>query len=487
VTFGYPGHRAPLFENVHLRLDTDWKLGFVGRNGYGKTTFLNLLRGILPFEGQILSPVEFGYFPFSVDCPDRSTRRVILALKPEIPFWRLQREMNLLDVKEEVLERPFSSLSGGERTKVLLAVLFTEDKFMLIDEPTNHLDLHGRRKTAGYLRQKSGFILVSHDRDFLNGAVDHILAIEKSKITVMTGNYDTWDAVKRLKDRFELEQNERLRGEVRRLRRSAGEKSEWSDRTERTKYRTEPGGMVDRGYVGHRAAKMMKRAKNVERRLDRAIGEKEALLKNVETTESLEIRPLRHHAALYVEAKGFSLSYGERAVFAPTTFALNRGDRLVLSGVNGSGKSSLLGAVLGEGARRTGTLSLAAGLTMSRVVQSADWLRGSVEDLLRSSRTEKTLFLTTLSKLGLPRERFGLPMETFSMGERKKVLLALSIAERAHLYVWDEPLNFLDVYSRVQIEEMILEYAPTMLLVEHDARFVDRVATGVVELRPLKG
>ncbi|HCL80346.1 MAG TPA: hypothetical protein DIC53_10305 [Synergistaceae bacterium] len=293
--------------------------------------------------------------------------------------------------------------------------------------------------------------------------------------------------MKRLKDRFELEQNERLRGEVRRLRRSAGEKSEWSDRTERTKYRTEPGGMVDRGYVGHRAAKMMKRAKNVERRLDRAIGEKEALLKNVETTESLEIRPLRHHAALYVEAKGFSLSYGERAVFAPTTFALNRGDRLVLSGVNGSGKSSLLGAVLGEGARRTGTLSLAAGLTMSRVVQSADWLRGSVEDLLRSSRTEKTLFLTTLSKLGLPRERFGLPMETFSMGERKKVLLALSIAERAHLYVWDEPLNFLDVYSRVQIEEMILEYAPTMLLVEHDARFVDRVATGVVELRPLKG
>ena len=108
-------------------------------------------------------------------------------------------------------------------------------------------------------------------------------------------------------------------------------------------------------------------------------------------------------------------------------------------------------------------------------------MRGKLEDYVRERDIDETLFKTILRKLDFSRAQFEKPMEAFSWGQRKKVLLAASLCEQAHVYVWDEPLNYIDVFSRMQIEELILEYAPTMLFVEHDLAFVERVATEVIK------
>ena len=204
LTFAYDGSYENIFENVSFQIDTNWKLGFTGRNGRGKTTFLNLLLGKYEYQGNISASAQFSYFPFPV--PDKSILAVdaVDASNPDYEYWRVQREMAKLQLDDEVLYRPYSTLSNGEQTKLQLAVLFSkENNFLLIDEPTNHLDIRGRELVSRYLNSKKGFILVSHDRAFLDGCVDHILSINKSDIQVCKGNFSTWMENKQRQDDFE--------------------------------------------------------------------------------------------------------------------------------------------------------------------------------------------------------------------------------------------------------------------------------------------
>ena len=193
LTFSYPGSPDLVFDHAAFQIDDRWRLGLIGRNGRGKTTLLRLLLGEYPYEGTLVSSAPFGIFPRPVPNPDRLTAEVLEDLCPGAETWRFPRELALLDVAEEALWRPFSTLSNGERTKVLLAALFLEEgRFPLIDEPTNHLDARGREAAADYLRRQRGFILVSHDRRFLDGCVDHILALNRADIQVQAGSYSSW-------------------------------------------------------------------------------------------------------------------------------------------------------------------------------------------------------------------------------------------------------------------------------------------------------
>jgi len=275
LTFAYDGSFDNIFENVSFQIDTDWKLGFTGRNGRGKTTFPHLLLGQYEYSGKISATVPFEYFPFQVANKEQPTLDVIAGISPDFQHWELMRELSLLKVSEDVLYRPFASLSNGEQTKVMLAALFLkENSFLLIDEPTNHLDMEARQLVSGYLHAKSGFILVSHDRAFLDNCVDHILSINKTNI--------------------------------------------------------------------------------------------------------------------------------------------------------------------------------------------------EIKSILR--------------KLDFSRDQFEKDISAYSGGQKKKLLIAKSLCENVHLHIWDEPLNFIDVISRMQIEELLLEHSPTILFVEHDREFCDRIATKMIHL-----
>ena len=478
LTFSYPGSPDPVFQNAAFQIDTSWRLGLIGRNGRGKTTLLRLLMGEYLHEGSLVSSEFFDYFPSSVPAPERLTAEVLEGLCPEAESWRFPKELGLLGVEEEALWRPFSTLSGGERTKVLLAALFLrEGRFPLIDEPTNHLDAHGRELVSAYLRRQRGFILVSHDRRFLDGCVDHILALNRADIQVQAGNYSSWKENFDRVQQFEEARDERLRKDVRRLQKAARRTSVWSDRVEASKT-----GAYDKGFVGHKSAKMMKRAKALEARQEKALEEKRGLLQNREAVEALKLFPLAHHARRLVSCSELTLWYGERRVCGPLRFAVEQGERAALEGRNGSGKSSLLKLLAGQEIRHGGELSLAPGLKVSYVPQDTSFLRGLLGDFILKRGIDESLFKAILRKLGIEREQFGRNLEDFSGGQKKKTLIAASLCEQAHLYIWDEPLNFIDIDSRLQIEELLRGFAPTMIFVEHDRAFQEATATKVISL-----
>ena len=484
LTFAYEGSFDNIFENVSFQIDTDWKLGFTGRNGRGKTTFMNLLLGKYDYSGTISAHVQFDYFPFPVENKENNTMDVIADVHPDYVHWELMRELSLLGVSEEVLYRPFDTLSNGEQTKVLLAALFLkENSFLLIDEPTNHLDMHARKLVSNYLKSKSGFILVSHDRSFLDNCVDHILSINRTNIEVQKGNFSDWWENKQRQDNFELAENEKLKKDIKRLSESAKRTSHWSDEVEKTKNGTRnSGSKVDKGYIGHKAAKMMQRSKSIEQRQHSAIDEKSKLLKNIEKQDSLKISQLAYHKNQLVELDNVSISYGENEVCKNVSFSIQQGERIALSGKNGSGKSSIIKLICGEDLSYTGTFRKGSQLKISYVSQDTSHLRGNLTDYARDNGIDESLFKAILRKLDFSRVQFEKDISAYSGGQKKKVLIAKSLCEKVHLHIWDEPLNFIDVISRMQIEELLLEHSPTILFVEHDSEFCKNIATKVIEL-----
>ena len=484
LTFAYEGSYDNIFENVSFQIDTDWKLGFTGRNGRGKTTFLNLLLGKHEYSGNISSKVSFEYFPFPIANKENQTLDIINDLLPNYLHWELVRELSLLKVSEDVLYRSFDSLSNGEQTKVLLAALFLkENSFLLIDEPTNHLDMEGRKGVSDYLQTKSGFILVSHDRSFLDNCVDHILSINKTNIEIQKGNFSTWWENKRRQDNFELAEDDKLRKDIKRLSESAKRTGNWSHEVEKTKNGTRNSGLkVDKGYVGHKAAKMMKRSKAIEQRQQTAIEEKSKLLKNIENSDRLKISQLPYHKSQLAELEEVSIFYGEKRVISDLSFSIEQGERIALAGKNGSGKSSIIKLLCGEDLHYTGGLRIDKQLTISYVSQDTSHLQGNLSEYAAEHGIDESLFKSILRKLDFSRVQFEKDIAAFSGGQKKKVLIAKSLSEKVHLHIWDEPLNFIDVISRMQIEELLLEYTPTILFVEHDREFCTNVATKFIEL-----
>ena len=481
LTFAYEGRYDNIFDHASFQLDTNWRLGFTGRNGRGKTTFLNLLLGKFPYQGSISASVAFSYFPYTVPDESQLAMAVVEEICPECQYWQLNREMNLLELPEEVLWRPYSTLSNGERTKLQLAVLFLkENNFLLIDEPTNHLDIRGRELVSRYLNSKKGFILVSHDRSFLDGCVDHILSINKANIEVCRGNFSTWWENKSRQDAFEQAENEKLKKEISRLEETARQKATWSDRVEATKIGSHA---FDRGYIGHKAEKMMARSKAIEARQRSAIEEKSKLLKNIERSDTLKIFQTPYHTKRLALFQEVTIQYGETPVCENISFAIEAGDRIALRGPNGSGKSSLIKLLCGEEIPYSGTVRVGSGLSVSLVAQDTSRLRGKLSELAQHSGIDESLFLAMLAKLDVPKSQMEKDMSSLSAGQKKKVLIARSLCEKAHLHIWDEPMNYIDVISRMQIENLLLEYTPTILFVEHDKAFCENVATKIIDLR----
>ena len=165
-----------------------------------------------------------------------------------------------------------------------------------------------------------------------------------------------------------------------------------------------------------------------------------------------------------------------------SAFEIKNGDRIALCGKNGCGKSSVLKLLCGEKIKYTGDVCIGNGLKFSYVSQNTDTLQGNLSVFAKNNGIDESLLKAILRKLDFSREQFDKDISDFSGGQKKKVLIAKSLCEKAHLYIWDEPLNFIDIFSRIQIENVILEYKPTLIFVEHDISFREKIATKVVNM-----
>ena len=278
-------------------------------------------------------------------------------------------------------------------------------------------------------------------------------------------------------------QNEKLKKDINRYAALDCNTANWSDKIEKSKYNTtNSGSSIDRGYIGHQSAKMMKRSKVLEKRIEKAIDEKSNLLNNIDRNDNLKITPLENRKNPLIIVNELQIQYNNREIFNKISFDVNDGDRISITGKNGAGKSSILKLIIGEEIKYTGTLKIANDLKISYVSQSTEDLKGTLKEFSRSNKIDESIFKAMLSKMGVSNLEFEKNIENMSEGQKKKVLIAKSISETANIYIWDEPLNYIDILTRIQIEEAILKYMPTLIFVEHDETFVKKVATKVINL-----
>ena len=495
LSFSYEGSPEPVFENAAFTIDTDWKLGLIGRNGKGKTTFLRLLTGEITGRGTLTSSIPAVYFPYTVTAAQMKQTAAEFAeeLRESCELWRVICELSELKEDAEVLYRPFDTLSHGQRTKVLLAILFSgENDFLLIDEPTNHLDSQARENVRQYLSAKKGFILVSHDRDLLDACTDHILVLNRRTIMVQSGNFSCWQENQQRREQFALAENEKHRKKINKLKKAAQQTDEWADKNERTKIGFDPVREHDRcistrSFIGSKTKKMQSRVKNTERRIEREIAEQEGLLQDIEETPLLKMTQLAHHKETLITVRDLTMQYegAARPVCEGLTFSVKQGERIALCGMNGCGKSTLMKLILQtagvipqeEGLHISGICETASRLVVSYIPQDTSFLHGSVSEFCEERGLDRSLFCTVLRQLDISRGQLAKDISEYSAGQKKKVLLAASIITPANICIWDEPLNYIDIFSRIQIERLLETYRPTMLFAEHDIRFRENIAT----------
>lgn len=521
VYFQYDLSSTPVFNNLSISIDTAWKTGIIGRNGEGKTTLLNLvMRKIVPTKGKINIPMKTEYFPYE---PKQTLKVTLDVIKDNIaPFYQweeqmrqllnnsdakslerygeilekyqdaggyeidalIEKEMNMMKMNSELLNRDFNTLSEGERTRVLIISLFLKrGYFLLIDEPTNHLDLEGRKLLGEYLIQKSGFILVTHDRYLLDLCVNHILFINKKNIYIEKGNFSSWKHNRDIRKEFEKRKRKNLQKEIKFLKIAATKRRNWANNREADKKaKTDQKEKVDKGFVGHRAAKSMKRALNIEKRTETKIEERKYLLNDFDKERRLKLDISADSPPNILRLDHIFVSIKGKTIIEDFSLVMGKGDRIAIVGKNGSGKTTLLNTISGGVEIQQGKIYKPERLIITRAYQNPLWNNGMLREHLIECDMDETRFRNILGSLGVSGEVFDRPLETFSEGERKKVDLCRSFLTASDLLLWDEPLNYIDLITREQLEDVILQYKPTLLFVEHDKHFVDRIATKVVYL-----
>lgn len=511
--FHYAEYFQTVFDDVNLTLDTDWRLGLIGRNGRGKSTFLKLLHGsLVPDKGSIIKQINTEFFPYDVNSKYKVTLDVIKECIGKLKTMedtmediidaedknryqeyqdileqyleadgfqmesRILREINLMNLPEDILARDYEILSGGEKTRLQIIALFLRNNpYVLLDEPTNHLDMNGKKLLAEYLKQKKGFLVVSHDRSFLDEIIDHVLSINKTNIDLEKGNFTSWKENKDKKESFETRTEAKLVREMKALNNQSIMKRDWANSAESTK---NDHGKYERSS-GSRSAQFMMHAKRAEDRVKKNLEEKSMLLQNYETAKELEIKQKSLEGYTMLRVKDLSYGYEGNVLFSHLNFKVAVGDRIWIRGKNGSGKSTLLKLVAKH--IESDCINYLDEIQISESFQDPLWKSGYVTDyVIEDNRRNQIYELCEI--FDIPKESLLRPIETLSGGEMKKLDIARALVCENQLILLDEPLNFMDLYFREQLEKAILLYQPTLIFVEHDEWFGNQVATKMISL-----
>ena len=455
---------APLLEGAELSVSPGDKIALVGRNGSGKSTLLKIAAGDVAFDGGARFAQPNASMRYLAQEPDLSAYAkvedfVLDGLGEEDNPYRAKALMEELGVVGDA--RP-DSLSGGEARRAALArTLAPEPDILLLDEPTNHLDLLAIEWLEKELAQsRSAFVLISHDKRLL------------ANLTRATIWLD--------------------RGACRRLDQGFASFEAWRDRTleeeeiERHK--------LDRRIVNEehwmRYGVTARRKRNMRR-----VGELAAMrqerrdAKRSQGEVSMAASDAKVSGKLVIEAEGVAKSYGDRAIVRDFSLRLLRKDRLGVVGANGAGKTTLINLLTGALAPDAGLVRLGANLEMASLDQRraslepettlVDALTGGGSDFVAVNNERKHVFGYMKDFLFGP-EQARTPIGKLSGGERGRLMLARALAAPSNLLVLDEPTNDLDIETLDLLQELLADYAGTILLVSHDRDFLDRVATSVV-------
>jgi ATPase subunit of ABC transporter with duplicated ATPase domains len=520
------GHGARvLFSGLDLVVAPGDVVGLVGVNGAGKSTLLRTLAGDLPAEAGriVVSPptATLGYLPQEHERHAGETVLAALARRTgvaaaqaaldaateELAAGRpgaddaygdaLERWLALggADLDERAagvvaevapgvaLDALTTGLSGGQAARVGLAgLLLSRYDLLLLDEPTNDLDLTGLDQLERFVTgSRAGIVVVSHDREFLARTVTRVVELDlpQQLVRVVDGGYEAYLAEREVARRHAREQYEDYAETKAGLEARARMQRNWMAKGVRNAVR-KAGSEPDKNIRAHMRAtseKQAAKARITEKRIER-LEEVEEPRKEWELR--MEIAAAPRAGAVVATLRGAVVRRGG-FVLGPLDLQVDWGDRIAITGANGSGKSTLLAALLGRVPLEEGTVSLGPAVQIGEIEQARSRFFGG-EQLLDAFSAEVPDWPTSdvrtlLAKFGLTADHVLRPAATLSPGERTRAGLALLQARGVNVLVLDEPTNHLDLPAIEQLEQALAEYPGTLLLVTHDRRMLEAVAT----------
>jgi ATP-binding cassette, subfamily F, member 3 len=527
VSLSFPDKNV--LEDVSFTVYPGDRISLVGENGAGKTSLFRMLKGRLePDSGEVAFArgVRIGYLEQDLAGVEENPQRTCMgaALEPFAPLIELEKVIKRLSgelveagedaaellaelgeaqhrfevsggyefrarteatltglgLPEPLWERRTAELSAGQRVRLALArLLLEEHDLVLFDEPTNHLDVPAREWLEGHLTGMSAaYVVASHDRRFLDAVSSKVAHLDRCELTVYPGDYTAF--------RQQLEQDEEVGWRkyeknqklAKKLQRQAQDYQRWSDAGEKKKR-----GAADKGFVSHKAAKLMKRSLAARRRLEEAAENARTEKPFEKSAVKIEFGATKGRSL--VRAEGLTVGYSEeQSLTRELSFEVSAGDRVAVLGPNGSGKTALLRTVLGEIPALGGTLRLAPSANVGYFDQDTRSVPPDDTALQAVSRTgrDETLIRTVMGRMGVRRETVNKKAARLSSGERAKVILTTIILGDNNLLILDEPTNFLDIETQDVLLEALEDFPGGILFVSHDRHFVERVATETLSL-----
>jgi len=493
-----------LFEGLQLEVNTGEHVAIVGVNGSGKTTLLQLLAGLdMPDKGRIIKSKEatIGYLHQIPQYPTFLVKEVleeafaeIYALKAKMT--KLEQEMELAVTDKELqqyghvqeqfmlqggyeidaqlamianglgitplLEQPFSSLSGGEKTKVMLGqILLSNPSILLLDEPTNHLDMQAIEWLENYVRSFAGIVIaVSHDRHFMNQMAHKIIEIEDGEAFTYIGNYDAFVEQKETKLEQQFAQYEEQQKKIKKMQETIKRLKQWANEANPPN------------------AGLHRRAKSMEKALARIERVKKPLTKK---KMNLALTMAERSGKEVVQMKGISHAF-EKSLFKESNLAVYFGERLAIVGGNGSGKSTLLKMMLGEVEPNKGTCHVGSSVKIGYLSQQFEHKNPAIRliDAFRESvsvsEAEARHILAQFLFYGYDVFK---KVKDLSGGEKMRLRLAQLMHADINLLMLDEPTNHLDIEAREVLEDTLESFEGTIIGVSHDRYFLQKIFTKV--------
>ncbi len=465
LTFGGP----PLLDGVKFQIEAGERTGLLGRNGAGKSSLLKLLNGeIEPDGGSVARQqnLRTAYLPQEV--PQGLEGKVAGIIQSGLPpadhlgteaAWRAQLSV------EKILSRmsldpqaEFATLSAGMKRRVLLGRgLVSEPHLLLLDEPTNHLDIRAITWLEDFLARWEGTLLfVTHDRAFLQRMARRILELDRGRLFDWDCTYSLFVQRKEAMLAAEAEQNLLFDKKL-------AQEEQWIRR-----------GIEARRTRNEGRVRALKRLREIRRQRREQPGK-----------VRMQIQAERRSGHLVIEAENISFAYAGRPVVQAFSTTIQRGDRVGIIGPNGSGKTTLLRLLIGELAPQQGTINYGSGLEIAYFDQLRSQLdeTQSVLDNVGQGSDTLTIQGKTRNLVGyledflFTPDRVRTSISMLSGGERNRLLLARLFARPANLLVMDEPTNDLDIETLELLEDLLLDYKGTLLLVSHDRAFLNNLAT----------
>ena len=518
-----------VIEDVSLTVYPGDRISLVGENGAGKTSLFRMLKGRpKPDSGEVsfARGVRIGYLEQDFAGVDQDPRRTCMdtalesfgyLIELENSIERLSFELGKageeasrllaelgeaqqrfevsggyefrartestlagLGLHEPLWGRSVSELSAGQRVRLALArLLLEEHDLILFDEPTNHLDVPAREWLEKHLAgMNAAYVVASHDRRFLDAVSNKVAHLDRGKLSVYPGDYT---AFRQQQERAEEEgwrRHEKNQKLARKLQRQAQDYQRWSDAGEKKKR-----GAADKGFVSHKAAKLMKRSIAARRRMEEAAENAKSEKPFEKSAVKIEFGSARGRSLL--RAEDLVVGYSEeQALTGRLSLEIQSGDRVAVLGPNGSGKTALLRTVLGEIPALGGNLRLAPSAKVGYFDQDNRSVTPDDTALEAVSRTgrDETLIRTIMGRMGVRRETVNKKAAKLSSGERAKVILAGIILGDNNLLILDEPTNYLDIETQDVLLAALEDFPGGILFVSHDRYFVERLATETLTL-----